>query len=368
MSTTAEITTLPTIHRENTDVSYPNEKAVDKESQSEDSPIEEEIYGDHDVTRPFPVSPDYVEETHQLTFRAIFVGCALGAVVGASNIYLGLKTGFTFGPQLFGAIFGFAIVKAISRIVPESGILGYILGGPFGPKENCTVQSAATASGGLGILFVSAVPAMYRLNLLSDLPEKDIGKLIALTVCAGFFGVFFVIPLRKYYIVHQKLTFPTPAATAYTIRSLHSGKAGAIAAKKKSFALLYSFCITFVYKVMTGYAPGLIYDWHIGWTLYRLGFTSIISLENYGWFLEFTPAFYGAGMLSGLNASWSFFGGSVLAWGIIAPSLVKNGLAFGVEVSDEFPLISYQGLSFSDSTLYVTHPSPRYWLLWPASS
>lgn len=41
-------------------------------------------------------------ETHQLTFRALFVGACLGAVVGASNIYLGLKTGFTFGPQLFG--------------------------------------------------------------------------------------------------------------------------------------------------------------------------------------------------------------------------------------------------------------------------
>jgi uncharacterized oligopeptide transporter (OPT) family protein len=70
-----------------------------------------------------------------------------------------------------------------------------------------------TAAGGLGILFVGAIPAMYRLHLLSDLPQKDIGKLIAITVCAGFFGVFFVIPLRKYYIVHQKLTFPTPAAT-----------------------------------------------------------------------------------------------------------------------------------------------------------
>lgn len=58
---------------------------------------------------------------------------------------------------------------------------------------------------------------MYRLHLLSDLPQKDIGKLIAITVCAGFFGVVFVIPLRKYYIVHQKLTFPTPAATVSII-------------------------------------------------------------------------------------------------------------------------------------------------------
>ncbi|KAF5378813.1 hypothetical protein D9615_007012 [Tricholomella constricta] len=361
MSAAVDPTTLPAIQREDTAASYPNEK----QPQSEESHEKEEAYNDHDVSRPFPISPDYEEETHQLTFRALFVGCCLGAIVGASNIYLGLKTGFTFGPQLFGAIFGFAILKAISRIVPESGLLGRFLGGPFGPKENCTVQTAATASGGLGILFVSAVPAMYRLDLLSELPQQDIGKLIALTACAGFFGVFFVIPLRKYYIVHQKLTFPTPAATAYTIRSLHSGKSGAVAAKKKSLALVYSFSITFVYKVLTGYAPGLIYDWHIGWTLYRLGFTSIIALENYGWFLEFTPAFFGAGMLSGLNASWSFFGGSVLAWGIIAPSLVKNGLAFGVEISEEFPLISYHALSFKDPELYITRPSPRYWLLWP---
>ena len=74
-------------------------------------------------------------------------------------------------------------------------------------------DSAKTASGGLGILCVSAIPAMYWLGLLSDDPQKDIGKLIALISCAAFFGIFFVIPLRKYYIVRQKLTFPTPAAT-----------------------------------------------------------------------------------------------------------------------------------------------------------
>ena len=70
-------------------------------------------------------------------------------------------------------------------------------------------------------------------------------------------------------------------------------------------------------------------------------------------------------MLSGINASWSFFGGSILAWGVIAPSLVKNGLAFGLAASDDYPLITYNALSFKDPVLYTTHPSPRYWLLWP---
>jgi uncharacterized oligopeptide transporter (OPT) family protein len=90
-------------------------------------------------SKPFPVDPNDPEEVHQLTVRAILVGCALGAVVGASNIYLGLKSGFTFGGQLFGAIFGFAIIKAMSAL-PASGLFGW-MGGPFGPKENCTVQS-----------------------------------------------------------------------------------------------------------------------------------------------------------------------------------------------------------------------------------
>ncbi|KAF8962563.1 oligopeptide transporter [Flammula alnicola] len=366
MSTAIEVSS-PILNRESSNLKEDHshsEKHSGELLEEGDVEEREKTYDDHDVTEPFPVDSDEPTEEHQLTFRAIYVGCVLGAIVGASNIYLGLKTGFTFGPQLFGAIFGYAILKAFSKALPETGILS-LFGGSFGPKENCTVQSAATASGGLGILFVTAVPAMYRLNLLSLDPAKDIGKLIALTACAGFFGVFFVIPLREYFIVHQKLTFPTPAATAYTIRSLHRGRAGAIAARKKSLTLLYTFIAVFIFKVMTGYAPGIIYDWHIGWTLYRLGFTSMIRLENYGWLIEFTPAFFGAGMLSGLNASWSFFGGSVLAWGIISPALVKNGLAFGRPTSKEYPLISYVSMSFSDPTLYTEKPSPRYWLLWP---
>ena len=147
---------------------------------------------------------------------------------------------------------------------------------------------------------------MYALGLLSDSPKRDAGKLVALTATAGFFGVFFVIPLRRYYIIKQKLIFPTPAATAFTIRALHHGTQGVVTAAKKTRGLIYSLVGAFLFKVVGIYAPGITFDWHIGWTLYRLGFASIIGLENYGWILEFTPAFFGAGMLSGLNASWSF--------------------------------------------------------------
>lgn len=47
----------------------------------------------------------------------------------------------------------------------------------------------------------------------------------------------------------------------------------------------------------------------------------------------------------------------------VGPSLVKNGLAVGVPVSDEFPLVSYNALAFKNQSDFTQAPSPRYWLL-----
>lgn len=93
---------------------------------------------------------------------------------------------------------------------------------------------------------------MYRLGLLSVNPADDIGKLFALTIAVAYFGVAFVIPLRKYFVIHQKLVFPTPTATAFTIRSLHSGKTGMIAARKKALCLLFTLLTALAYKVCIG--------------------------------------------------------------------------------------------------------------------
>lgn len=52
---------------------------------------------------------------------------------------MGLKIGWTFGASMFGAIFSFAIIKPLSRVLPL-----WAGGGYFGAKENVTAQSAAT--------------------------------------------------------------------------------------------------------------------------------------------------------------------------------------------------------------------------------
>jgi hypothetical protein len=46
---------------------------------------------------------------------------------------------------------------------------------------------------------------MYHLGLMKT-PKEDIGRLFTLTIITAFYGLFFAIPLRKYYICKYTLS------------------------------------------------------------------------------------------------------------------------------------------------------------------
>ena len=176
------------------DATAPPRRDFDEKELAEENAkdLTEEHHDDFvvDPFKPFDDLPD--DEGNILTIRAIFVGLCCGALVNASNIYLGLKTGWTFGANLFGAIAGFAVIKFLSTAC--AGIP--ILGGHFGPRENNIVQTSAMASGGLSSVFISAFPAMYQLNLL-DTPKNDYWRIVSIAAVGGYFGFFFATP-RKF--------------------------------------------------------------------------------------------------------------------------------------------------------------------------
>lgn len=201
-------------------------KKEDKQEYYEDDK------GSQVVIDDISVLPKRIIEEYQFTWRASIVGSLLGCLVAASNTYLGLKIGWTFGASLFGAIFSFAIIKPISKILPPKWG-----GGHFGAKENCTAQSAATTAGGLSAGFVSGIPAMYKLGLMTN-PRDDVVALLLFTISAAFYGLFFAVPLRSHFVVKQDLVFPTPRAAAMTIISLHDTAEGEKAAMQKVCSLL----------------------------------------------------------------------------------------------------------------------------------
>ena len=194
--------------------------------------------------------------------------------------------------------------------------------------------------------------------------------------------------MRKFFIIYVarelRLIFPTPAATAMTIRSMHGAVSGEAIAKMKMKALSIAFSAAFILRIVSQYCLGILWDWHIFTWFYIWGNynNAALNVENWGWLVEWTPAFIGSGMLVGLNASISFFAGSVIAWGIIGPTLVNYGEAFGYayysqadvkagaitqDFFDKWGGDNGQFTFWSLGPDWVTKdtPSPRFWLLWP---
>ncbi|KAI9298721.1 OPT superfamily oligopeptide transporter [Neoconidiobolus thromboides FSU 785] len=250
----------------------------------------------------------------QFTWRAAIIGSILGSIVAASNMYLGLKSGWTFSASIFGAILGFGILKPLSKLPPAWG------GGEFGMKENCTVQTAATAAGGLSAGFVAGVPAMFRLGLLDPDITKHWGMFFLWTLAAGFYGLFFAVPLRSYFVIQQKLIFPSPTASANTIRSLHAGDGEE--ARTQTRWIIYSFLGAVIHKIVGYFVPFLI-DMHVlFWFSIPSGNAVLQAIDPlWRWQLQITTAFFGAGMMVGLNTAASFLFGDLLAWAIIGPIL-----------------------------------------------
>lgn len=51
--------------------------------------VDEDEVEELDLYRPLPMDPNIPYEDNPLTIRAVLIGCILGALVNASNLYLG---------------------------------------------------------------------------------------------------------------------------------------------------------------------------------------------------------------------------------------------------------------------------------------
>lgn len=292
---------------------------------------------------------------------------------------------------MMGAIFGFGAVKILQKIGPGIPFVGLE---HFGPQENSIIQASATGAGGMSGLFVAALPAMYQLDLMSENPKDDFKRILTLTLVCSTFGLFFAVPLRKFFIVNVarelRLIFPSreflhnlpilfednltdsfysATATAVAIRSMHAVGTGAAEAMKKIKALGIAFAVALVQRVASYYAIGILYDWHIFTWFFIWGNYNnwAINIENWGWMIEWTPAFIGSGMLVGINTGISMFMGSFFAWGFLGPILVHYNICIGKKLApgDEKwdGYVSFYSLSNIGKEGWV--PSPRYWFLWP---
>jgi OPT family oligopeptide transporter len=158
---------------------------------------------------------DQASQPQNFTLRGVLVGLAIGVVILFSNMYFGLQTGWVSSMAMPSALMGFAYFKTVSRMLKV----------PFTPVENVLVQSVAGSVGTmpLGCGFVAVIPALnFLLKPEENGPlETSLWRLIIWSLGICFFGVVFAVPLRREFIIREKLKFPSGTATALMIRVLH---------------------------------------------------------------------------------------------------------------------------------------------------
>ncbi|MCB2200304.1 OPT/YSL family transporter [bacterium] len=269
-----------------------------------------------------------VKSPSELTLRAVLSGLFVGCLIGASNVTIGLKIGWTFGAGITAAVISFALFSTMKGMKR-----------PFDSKENLIAATAGSSSGTMASAggFVAAIPALEMIRADQGLGPLPFISLVIWGMSVAFLGVHFAVPLRRQMIVTEKLRYPTGTATAETIKAMY---ASGVEAMKKTKILLWTGIGAAALKLLYLAFPdsiGLVED--LSFNDFGLGMIAILGVPIYQLQIGFnlSPMMLGAGVLIGPKVGWSLLAGSILAWGILTPILLNNGT---VEVAPNVGAVS----------------------------
>ncbi|PQZ85297.1 MULTISPECIES: OPT family oligopeptide transporter [Pseudomonas] len=277
------------------------------------------------MTSASPATPQVTPVERELSLRAVITGTLLGILLTPSNVYAGLKIGWSFNMSIIALLVGYALWQGLSK--RSCAQLPWTL---HESNINQTVASAAASiiSGGL----VAPIPAYTLLtgNQLDALP------MIAWVFSVSFLGIWIAWYLRPSLLNDRALKFPEGMATLETLLHIYNhGREAASRLKVLLGAALLSAGVkwmdTFLWAIPRG-SPSA--------QLERLTFTADPSLLLVGF-----------GGIIGIRVGLTLLLGALLAWGGLGSWLLAQDLV----------------------TLPADSSGPQFaalveWLLWPGVS
>ncbi|MBC7741316.1 MAG: OPT/YSL family transporter [Bdellovibrionaceae bacterium] len=150
----------------------------------------------------------YQGDMPQLNLRSALTGMLLGMVLCLTNLYVGIKTGWTLGVGITSVILSFALFKVLARLK---------IGKEMTILENNAMQSIATSAGYMTAPLMASIPAYMMVT----------GQVIPMWQCfwwiivLSLLGVLFAFPLKKRYINDEQMPFPEGRAAAIVLDGLH---------------------------------------------------------------------------------------------------------------------------------------------------
>ncbi|MCB9641658.1 MAG: OPT/YSL family transporter [Myxococcales bacterium] len=267
----------------------------------------------------------YRGDMPQLTIRSALSGMLIGGALSLTNLYVGMKTGWTLGVGITSVIIAFAMFKVLSS-------LG--LADEFTVLENNCMQSIATAAGYMTSPLIASLAA-YMIITNTVVP---MGTTMLWMISLSLLGVLFAFPLKRRFINDEQHPFPEGRAAGVVMDALHTSDASEGIFKAKILIiggglsalleLLKQGHILAKIKLAFLTLPHSLEGWfyHVtGWTP-KLGG---VSVEKLTISIEPDHVMVAAGGLMGIRTGASLLLGAVINYFVLAPWVINQGDILG---------------------------------------
>jgi len=240
----------------------------------------------------------------EFSVRSIFYGIIMAVLFSGAAAFLGLKIAQVFEAAIPIAILAVGIGSIYRR---KSTIL-----------ENVIIQSIGAASGLVVAGAIFTLPALFILGL-----DKltNLFQLFMVATLGGILGVFFLVPLRRYFVADQHGKLPFPEATA-TTEVLVAGAKGGAQAKVLAVAAIVGGVYDFLSIAMRA--------WSEEFTTAMVGPLSFLTEKVKMVFsINTGAAILGLGYIIGIRYTTIITCGSFLSWFVLVPLLNHIGTTIG---------------------------------------
>ena len=316
-----------------------------------------------------------------LDVKTIVVGILVAAIMGASYPYMVLKLGFGPNVSVVAAFFGFLLLQLLD--------LGT---GHYNRWQNNLVEAAGTSAAQTAFMCVLlGAFDLLRHNRpdIFNLELTPFTSFLWLTAACSL-GVLLAVPLRRHFVVDEKLPYVDGLATAETLVVMDPPKSSSVEVKRNALAAfravmwgvgLSGLLMLFrqdaklvaqvthhVFDKISGVTrwDGVPEGWDAPWTLlksveyvlrdhgvHRVVHGVILAHLAVGG--SYSLLSIGSGMIVGLRINISMMLGGVLAWVVAPYFLVKYGVP----------------IHHAESGMVATDTPSRndvlFWVMWPAT-
>lgn len=278
----------------------------------------------------------------ELNAKSLFAAVIVAAIMGASYPYMVLKLGFGPNVSIVAAFFGFIILNIISRKT-------------YDRWQNNIVQTAGTSAAQTAFMCgtLAAFDMLRESKAVAfDLHPTPVQIFIWLT-CASLLGVLLAVPLRRHFVVEEKLPYPDGMAAGTTLmvldppRGVGQEDEGWRAAQQATRILILGLIASGLLMAFRKDVPlgGIIPE---GWDTGALalgvaGASFVVAKMGVGF--GYSLLSFGTGFLVSFRVNASMFVGGLIGWVLIPYFLVTRG---------------------------VLHDNPSrtdvlYWVMWPGT-